>query len=537
MKMTRREWLAALPPAAALALTSCGATEERADLIFLNQSEPESLDPTQASDQASGRVITAIYEGLMRWDADGTAIPGVAEDFPEVSSDGRTYAFRLRPNALWSNGEPVTSYDFLQSWERLLNPATAADYVSLLHIVKNAKAYSEGSLTDFSQVGLQAPDPHTFIVTLESPAPYFTDLCAMFTLCPVHLPSLRAAGKKAWEPGQIVGNGPYRLTRWRLNYHLLLEKSPTYWDRDAVHMRTVELRTIANPISALNYFVSGAADLAMDKNGVPSTLVESLSRQPYFHVGPMLGSGFLRFNCSNPESPFSDPRVRRAFSLAIDRERIVKRATRVGEPPAYSLTPPGCGGHYQPPRPEPLYDIELARRLLAEAGFPGGRNFPLVRYLHPLLDTDQAIAIELQMQWENALGVKILPQKQEWKVYLDSMRKLNYDIVRSSWVGDYNDPNTFLDLFVSDSGNNRTGWKNATYDDLIAAAGREVNREKRLRIFQQAEALLIQEEAVIAPVYHYVGVQFYRPDELGGVQSNLVDEHPFRCMWWKKKPA
>src|SRR5690606_34926520 len=128
-----------------------------------------SLDPTQASDQASGRVITAIYEGLMRWDADGTAIPGVAEDFPEVSSDGRTYAFRLRPNALWSNGEPVTSYDFLQSWERLLNPATAADYVSLLHIVKNAKAYSEGSLTDFSQVGLQAPDPHTFIVTLESP--------------------------------------------------------------------------------------------------------------------------------------------------------------------------------------------------------------------------------------------------------------------------------------------------------------------------------------------------------------------------------
>lgn len=275
----------------------------------------------------------------------------------------------------------------------------------------------------------------------------------------------------------------------------------------------------------------------MDKNGVPSTLVESLSHQPYFHVGPMLGSGFLRFNCSNPASPFADPRVRRAFGLAIDRDRIVKRATRTGEPAAFSLTPPGCGGTYQPPRPEPLYDIELARRLLAEAGFHGGRNFPLVRYLHPLLDTDLAIAIELQMQWENALGVKILPQKQEWKVYLDSMRKLNYDIVRSSWVGDYNDPNTFLDLFVSDSGNNRTGWKNATYDELIAAAGREVDREKRLDIFHQAEALLITQEAVISPVYHYVSVQFYRPDELGGVESNLVDEHPFRCMWWKKSRA
>jgi oligopeptide transport system substrate-binding protein len=169
---------------------------------------------------------------------------------------------------------------------------------------------------------------------------------------------------------------------------------------------------------------------------------------------------------------------------------------------------------------------------LAAAGYPGGRGFPLVRYLFPLLETDLAMAIELQSMWENALGVKILPQKQEWKVYLDSMRKVNYDICRSPWVGDYNDPNTFLDMFLSESGNNRTGWKSPEYDQLIAAAAMEVDRDRRFAIFREAETLLIQKEAVISPVWHYVGVQFYWPDRLAGVQSNLVDEHPFRCMRW-----
>lgn len=530
--MTRRHWLSAAPPAAALTLAGCRQAEARADLVFVNPSEPSTLDPALASDQASGRVITSLFEGLMRWNEAGQAEPGVAEAVPEVSADGRQYTFRLRADARWSTGEAVTAGDFIASWERVLNPETAADYVTLLHVIRNAKPYSEGTLTDFSQVGVAAPDARTLVVTLEQPAPYFTDLCAFTTYCPVHVRSLEAAGPRAWEPEHLVGNGPYRLAEWRLNYRVVLERSPTYWDREAVALRRVEMRTISNAVSALNYFVTGTADLAMDKNGVPATLVDSLRRQPYFHSGPMLATGFMRFNCAAAGSPFTDPRVRRAFGLCLDRQRVVERVTRMGEPPAYSLVPPGCGDGYEPPRPDPMYDVAEARRLLAEAGYPGGRGFPLVRYLFPILETDQALAVEIQAMWENALGVKILPQKQEWKVYLDSMRKTNYDICRSSWVGDYNDPNTFLDMFLSGSGNNRTGWRNSDYDSLIAAAGDESDRSKRYALFQRAESLLIQTHAVISPVWHFVGVQFYWPDRLAGVRSNLVDEHPFRCMRW-----
>lgn len=530
--MTRRHWLGAAPPAVALALSGCRRSEGRADLVFINPSEPSTLDPALASDQASGRVITSLFEGLMRWNEDGVAVPGVAESPPEISQDGLQYTFRLRGDAQWSTGEPVIASDFVVSWERVLNPRTAADYVTLLHGIKNAKAYTEKALTDFSQVGVAAPDPRTLQVTLDHPAPYFTDLCAFTTFCPVHARSLAAAGGRAWEPDRLVTNGAYRLADWRLNYRVLLEKSQTYWDRDAVALGSVELRTINNSVTALNYFVTGTADLAMDKNGVPSSLVDSLRRQPYFHSGPMLATGFMRFNCGLPGSPFADPRVRRAFGLCLNRDRLVERVTRMGEPAAYSLVPPGCGGGYQPPQPSPLFDVAEARRLLAEAGYPGGKGFPLVRYLFPILETDMAMAIEIQEMWENALGVKILPQKQEWKVYLDSMGKRNYDICRSSWVGDYNDPNTFLDLFLADSGNNRTGWQSPEYDGLIAEAAKESDREKRFAIFQKAESLLIQTHAVISPVWHYVGVQFYWPDKLAGVRSNLVDEHPFRCLRW-----
>ncbi len=530
--MNRRQWLATVPPAAALTLAGCGRLEERADLVFINPSEPETLDPAQASDQSSGRVITSIYEGLMRWDEAGQAIPGVAEAPPEVSGDGLRYTFRLRGDARWSNGEPVTARDFVDSWERVLNPKTAADYVTLLHLIRNAKPYSEGKLADFAQVGVSAPDERTLVVTLEQPAPYFTDLCAFTTYCPVHIRSLAAAGADAWEPGRIVGNGPYRLAEWRLNYRVVLEKSPTYWERDAVAMERVELRTVTNAVSALNYFVTGTADLAMDKNGVPASLVDSLRRQPYFHSGPMLASGFMRFNCAVADGPFADPRVRRAFGLCIDRQRLVERVTRMGEPAAFSLVPPGCGAGYEPPRPEPLYDIAEARQLMAAAGYPGGKGFPLVRYLFPTLETDMAMAVELQVMWESALGVKILPQKQEWKVYLDTMRSINYDIARSSWVGDYNDPSTFLELFIGDNGNNRTGWRSPEYDAWIAEAAAEVDPARRYSLFQQAERWLIQTHAVIAPVWHYVGVQFYWPDKLAGVRTNLLDEHPFRCLRW-----
>ena len=515
--------------AASLLLSACAPTHERPDLVFINGAEPETIDPAVVTDQVSMRVSNALFEGLCRNNANGKPEPGTAERW-DVSEDKKTYTFHLRSTAQWSNGDSVTANDFVFSWKRVLEPATAADYASQLYIIRGARAFNEGTNTDFNQVGVRAVDDHTLEVVLENPTPYFTDLCAFPTLAPVHAPTLAKHGTAWIKPENVVVNGPYLLNDWLLDDRIELKKNPRYWDEPNVKMRTIDVMPVSDPNTALNYFLTGQVDLMMDKGTVPVSLVEKLKQKPWFHTGPFLGTWFIRFNVTKP--PFNDPRVRHALSLAIDKKRIVEKITQLGERPAFALVPPGAGAEYQPPRGDE-FDPQKARELLAAAGFPGGKGFPLIEYLHipPLVERN--IAVELQAMWEQNLGIKVSLAKQEQKIWLASMRELGYQFTRSSWVGDYNDPNTFLEMFTSGSGNNRTGWKSAGYDKLIADAASEPDVQKRNAIFQQAEKLLIVDEAVILPVYYYVGVQFFNKDKLGGVQANLIDDHPFRCMYWK----
>jgi oligopeptide transport system substrate-binding protein len=268
----------------------------------------------------------------------------------------------------------------------------------------------------------------------------------------------------------------------------------------------------------------------MDKGMVPTSLTAKLKQQPYFHTGPFLGTYFTRYNVQRP--PFNDTRVRQAFAMSIDKRRITEKITQLGEATAESLTPPGAGG-YTPP-PGLGYDVERARQLLAEAGYPGGKGLPSIEYLYFPKPVERNIAVEMQAMWEAALGVKVELVKQEWKVYLDSMREQKYHLCRSSWVGDYNDANTFLEMFTTGNGNNRTGWASPEYDALVAAAAAEADVQKRFGIFQQAERQLISQACVVLPIYFYVGVQFYHGDRLKGVQANMIDDHPFRCMSWAK---
>lgn len=521
-------WLAAL-----VCCQCSGRMEGRADLVLINGAEVGSLDPAEVTAQTESRVVTAVFEGLMRYNERGRAEPGAAHE-PVLSPDGRTYTFTIREDARWSNGDPVTSRDFYNSWMRMLEPGRPVDYVSVFYVIRNAEAWKTGRITDPKEVGLAAPDDRTFVVTLENPAPFFVDLCAFMTFCPVHLPSLEKHGRNYFKPGNLVGNGPYQMVEWRLNDRIRLRRNPHYWDAANVSMETVDVLPIDNPATALNLFLTGGADLILDKNLIPASVADELLKQPWFHSRPFLGSCFLRFNTTLPQ--FRDPRVRKALSMVIDRERIVRTVTRLGEPAAYSLTPPGAGGDYQPPPGLP-YDIPAARKLLAEAGYPGGAGFPVLRYLYPSrFPADAGMAVELQAAWKQHLGITVDLQQQEWKVFLDSQRKMDYEVSKSSWLGDYNDPNTFLDLFVSTSGNNRTGWGNPEYDRLIAEAGAEPDPQRRLELFRRAEHLLIAEEGVIAPVYHFVSVQFFHPDRLSGIESNLLDEHPVRTMRWLPAP-
>ncbi len=503
----------------------CEAKTKRADLVMVNSAEPETLDPAIITGQPEGRIVNALFEGLTTFDRKGHAVPGVAESWT-ISPDGKTYVFKLRADARWSDGVPVTAPDFVASWRRTLTPETAASYNYQLFYVKNAKAYAEGESQDFGAVGVRALDDRTLEVTLENPTPFFLDLCATPPLQPVPLRVIERHGDDWIKPGRIVGNGAYVLEDWRINDRIRLRKSPHYWDRASVAIDTVDVLPISKGNVAYNFYASGEADLSLDKGLVPPALLDELKSRPDFHSGEFLASNFLRFNCV--KGPFVDARVRRAFSMAVDRERIVTKITRAGEAAAATIVPPGVVGYVAPAGIS--YDPEGARKLLAEAGYPEGKGLPLIRYLYNEADLNEAIAVELQSMWRDVLGVQVSLARQEWKVYLNSMNSLDYDICRSSWVGDYPDPNTFLDLFLTGGGNNRTGWSHADYDTLIADAAREPDVAKRFAILARAEEMLVAQAAVVCPIYFFVGIQLYDGGRISGIESNLIDEHPIRLM-------
>jgi oligopeptide transport system substrate-binding protein len=513
----------------AFAPAACTPEKPRADLIFIQSAEPETIDPALASDQVSMRISSSLFEGLCRVTAEGKPEPGMAERW-DISADKKTYTFHLRASIAWTNGTPVTAHDFADSWRRVLTPGTGADYANLMFIVRGARAFFDGQEKDFTKVGVQALDERTLRVELENPTPYFIDLCSFITLAPVSLGSIRQHGTAWIKPQNIVSNGAYILEDWRLDDHIRLKKNPHYWDAANVKLRSVEVKPVQDANTALSYFHTGQCDLMMDKGMVPPSLTQKLKQKSWFHTGPFLGTWFIRINVTRP--PFNDPRVRQAFALAVDKKRIVEKITQLGEPVASSITPPGAGQNYQPP-PGLNHDVQRARDLLTQAGFPGGKGFPRVEYLYIPLPIERSIAIELQSMWQEALGVTVNLTKQEQKVWLKSMRDLDYHLCRSSWVGDYNDPSTFMDLFTKGNGQNRTGYASAAYDEFIAAAAREPDTQRRNTLFQQAENLLVSTDAALIPVYFYVGVQFYHSDRLSGVQGNLIDDHPFRCMSWK----
>jgi oligopeptide transport system substrate-binding protein len=510
----------------AFALVGCGLKEKRADLVLVNGAEPESLDPAIITGQPEGRVVNALFEGLTTFNRQGHAVPGVAESWT-ISPDRRTYTFHLRADAKWSDGAPVTAADFVASWRRTLDPATAASYNYQLFYVENAKSFADGKIADFSRVGVRALDDRTLEVRLENPTPFFLDLCATPPLQPVPVRVIEQAGDDWIKPGHIVNNGAYLLEAWRINDRIRLRKNPLYWDRAHVALETVDVLPISKANVAFNFYASGEADVMLDKGVVPSALLDELKKRPDFHAAPFLGSYFVRFNCA--KGPFADERVRRAFALAVDRERIVKKITRAGELPATTLVPPGVAGYHSPAGLG--YDPEKARALMAEAGYPGGKGFPLTtRYLFSEGELNEAIAVELQSMWSQTLGVQVSLARQEWKVYLNSLNSLDYDLARSTWVGDYPDPNTFLDMFLTGGGNNRTGWSDPAYDGLIAQAAAEGDAAKRFAILARAEEMLVARQAVICPLYFYVGIQLYDPKRVGGIEPNVLDEHPIRLM-------
>jgi oligopeptide transport system substrate-binding protein len=533
-----RRFLLLVCAVAGVAISGCDSALQRADFAVINGAEPDSLDPAKIRGQPEGRVVNTLFEGLTRFNVAGEAEPGVAERW-EISPDGKTYTFFLRPNSKWSNGDAVTAHDFVWSWLRAMRDPEC-EYRYQFYYIVGAEAYGEAKSARqrpaAETVGIKALDDRTLEVRLNNPTPFFIDLCAFYTLMPIHRPTVEAAEKarQSWiRPGKLVNNGAYLLQQWRLSDRIRLVKNPHYWDAANVRMQTVDMLPMASPNTALNFYHNGVADLILDKSMVPTSLVPALKTRTDYHATPILATYFIRYNVTRP--PFNDPRVRKAISLVVDKQLLTDKVTQAGEVPASAFVPPGTAG-YQPP--EGLKrDVALARQLLADAGYPNGAGFPVVRYLYTnRSETDDKIAVELQSMLRAELGINIQLSKQEWAVYLNTQSALDFDMSRSSWVGDYKDPNTFLDMFMTGGGNNNTGWSNARYDELIRLAGQETNQEKRFEHFREAETLLVRDEVPICPLFNYVVIMMYDGERLGGIQGNLTDEHPIRAMYWKNKP-
>lgn len=657
--------------AAALLLagfTFSRSTTAPADFRFVNGTEPKTLDPHLANGEPEGRLIWELFEGLTRLEPKTLkSVPGVAESW-EISPDGTRYVFRIRPNARWSDGSPVTANDFAYSWRRLLTPALGSEYSYLLgpirlatelstfdgladaiqskirpsfaalrksspaavpsqawqkflaethahdalqhsadKLVVNLLSRREGTvgaaeldafgraLSELEQKlragaaharahfgvdqGAFAPDPRTFVVELKAATPYFLEITSFYPAAPVKRslvedPKLRGAWFLAEN---IVGNGPYRLRSWLVNDRIRLEKSETYWDKSRVRLESIEAVAMESETTALNLYLTGAVDWL--PKIFPKDLADVVRKHPDFYSKPGLVVYFYRLNTTR--KPLNDRRVREALNLAIDREVIANEVLALGQLPAYTLVPPGLPG-YTPPETGISRNVGRARALLAEAGYPGGKGFPKIGILYNTNEGHKKIAEVLADQLRKNLGIEIAAYNQEWQSYQETTRALDYDISRTGWIGDYNDPNTFLDLWVTNGPNNQTGFGSARYDRLIRLAAdvtpfvnepepllsdlrdrdairatveavrsgppeaRLAARDKlRLQLFREAEGILVREEFPIIPIYFYVNSGFIRPYVRGFYMTlempdgstavNPKAVHPLSGIWIDKQ--
>jgi oligopeptide transport system substrate-binding protein len=489
------------------------------------------MDPQLITTLNDSHISIALFEGLTTPDpVTLEPRPGVAASW-DYDEKTLTWTFHLRPEAKWSNGDPVTAHDFVFSYERMLGPGLGADYANMLYPIKNAQAFNEGKLKDFKQVGVHALDPHTLQIQLEHPTSYFLTLCYHQTYLPLHPPTImkfNAMNRRdsGWDKvGSFVGNGPFVLTKYVLGEVVEVKKNPLYWNAAKVRLNGIRFYPLADLNAEERAFRNGALHIT---STLPPPRIAAYrdTHSPYLRVMPVYGSYFYTFNTRAAKGPLSDARFRRALNMAIDRQSLVEHVTRGGQLPEYTLTPPSALYNARSLMRE---DVPEAKRLLADAGYPEGKGAPSIELLYNTSDAHRAVAEYLQEAWKKNLGLDVHLANVATSAWLDRRHNADFDIIRAGWYGDYLDPSTFLDLFCSDNEMEQTGWKNEKYDQLILAARKETDQAKRMEDFQQAEAIL-NEEAPYIPLYFYTTIILIRP-EVRGYANNVLDQHVYTDVY------
>ncbi len=520
--------------------TGEGATTEPAtdanlaadQTLRLNLSaEPPTLDPAQAQDSQANTALRFMYEGLATIDADGNPAPGAAESW-DISEDGLTYTFHMRQGATWNNGDPVTANDFVFAWQRALSPETvpAPVYAYQLYYIKGAEAFNTGETTDFSTVGVKAVDENTLEVTLANPTPYFLGLTSFYTYYPVHQATVE--GNEAWaaDLNTMVTNGPFTLTTWTTGSEMGWTKNDKYWDAANIKLTNVTASIVNSGATETSQYQGGEIDYAGAPTGeIPTDQIQPLSEQlaDEFKLTDIASTYYYEFNTK--EAPFNNAKIRKAFAMSIDRQALIDNVTKAGQTPAFGFVPTSIAGlnnqSFRDEHSDADYfkeDAAAAKTLLEEGMAEEGiTTLPPITLLYNTSENHQKLALAVADMWKNNLGVEIQTKNEEWSVFLESRKTGNFQIARAGWSADYNDPMTFMDMFVTGGGNNNTGFANEEYDALIDAAYKGGNDpEKRMQDMAAAEKILIGDNMVIMPVYYYTQASLTKP-YLKGVTTDF----------------
>lgn len=515
----------------ALALVAGGA---RADTVLRrgNGAEPATLDPQRATGITEANVINDLFEGLVTLGPTGAILPGVAQSW-EVSPDGRLHTFHLRPQARWSNGEPVTAGDFLYSLRRAVDPATASDYAPVLAPILHAEDIIAGRRPP-ADLGVAAPDAATLTLALKAPTPYLLGLLAHTIAFPVHRATVEAFGEAWTRPGNAVTNGAYAIAEWTPQARLVVVRNPHFHDAGNVRIDRVIYHPTEDVPAELKRYRAGELDVTFQ---VPVDQIKWVTDNlpDQFWNKPYLGTYYYVFNLTR--APFRENRkLRRALSLAVDREILVHKVTRAGELPAYGWVPPGLTG-YAPQGADfrtltQAQRAEEARRLFAEAGYGPGKPLA-IELLYNTSENHKKIAVAVAALWQQTLGkenITVTLTNKEWKVYLESRHRRDYQIARAAWIGDYDDPSNFLDLFLSAAGGrNESGYDNPRFDQLLIQAATTADPAARMGLLEEAEQVLIDDMPII-PLYHYATKYLVNP-KVKGWAFNIRDIHLSRFLW------
>ena len=530
---------------ASVALIGCGPKDAARDggprdgvLRWNLASDPKTLDPGLNGAADGGDVINNTHEGLVR-EQQGKVIPGMAESW-ELSDGGSTVTFSIRKDAKWSDGSPLTADDFVYSWKRAIDPATASEYSWLWQYTNVVGAYDavqgEGSLED---VGIRAVDDSTLEVKLITPTNYFVSLMSFYHFAPVKRSAVEAGPEGAWakDAELYVSNGPFVLTSYAIGDGLTLEKNENYWNAGNVKLDRLEVKFIEDTATAYTAYQSGDFDY-IHANSVPSSEIPKLvAENPEFYIFPLLGTYYYNFNLDL--ELWRDERVRRALTLAIDREQITEVLSR-GNVPAAGFVPPGFPDHqgndffetagtYGIPTDDS--GIAEAQRLLAEAGYPGGEGFPEFVMMYNTAEGHKLVAEMMQEMFKTNLGITTTLENQEWAVFQDTRREGDFELSRGGWLTDFLDPMGLLAIFKTGNTYNDPSYSNEEYDALMARANETVGAEHFETLYAAQDILMT--ELPIIPVYHYVDFMLSTPQvknwtrsQLGGVDfSGASVEH------------